>query len=238
MRTPLSLCLVLATACGGGADASRVDSARPGAATATRPPRPAPAGPEDRAPLAPRPGARALRVRLARDTSTFGAGALVATFPGGDSVQVADSAVRAWRLGDGTLVAWSGLDGAGGYEGEGQSLSLLDVATGARRRVLADYFVVRDVTLAQDGTARALVVHMTDGGVGSLHVAVVDPARGTVFRVTNARARVLGPRIVVESFGDGEHPVTMTDPRTPIRRDTLAVAALGAMPVLLVPRTY
>lgn len=242
LLVPRLLPLALCAACGGGGDAAPRDAAPPAAlpsrtGDSTVATRPAAQSPGALAPLAVPAGARAVAVRVARDTSVYGTGAAWARLAGGDSVRLADSAVRAWRTGDGTLVAWSGTDGAGGFENEGQSLTVADLARGTRTRVLADWFTVTGVEEARRGEARALLVHMMDGGRGSLHVAVVDPARGTVFRATNARGTVAGDRIVVESFGDGEEPVTRTDRRTPLRRDTFDPATVPTMPVVIVPHS-
>jgi hypothetical protein len=236
---PLALCV----ACGGGGDAARPDSAiatpaaAPRTGDSTVAARPAASAPGALAPLPLPAGARATAARVARDTTAYGTGAAWARLAGGDSVRLADSALRVWRVGDGTLVAWSGTDGAGGYENEGQSLTVADLARGTRTRVLADWFTVADVAEARSGEARALLVTMMDGGRGSMHVAVVDPARGTVFRTMNARGAVQGGRIVVESFGDGEEPVTRGDRRTPLRRDTFDPATVATMPVLVVPHS-
>ena len=187
--------------------------------------------------LAARPGALAARIVVRRDTSTFGVGAAVVTLASGDTVTVADSAVRAWKLGDGRLVAVSGLDGAGGYENEGQSLTVIDLQTGERRRVVADYFAIIDVQVLAAGATRALLVHMRDGGVGSMHVTVVDPDRGQIFRTTNALGRVTGDGIVVTSYGDTEEPVVPGDRRVPLRTDTIPATAIDTMSLLVIPRS-
>lgn len=228
----------LLAACGDAPRSGAGDGAAPAAVSpAPRAPVPPPALPGALAPLPAHAGATATAVRVARDTTTFGTGPAWVRLSTGDSLQVADSAFRAWRLGDGALVAWSGLDGAGGFENEGQSLTVLDVATGRRQRVVADYFMIEDVTEVRDGAARALVVHMQDGGRGAVHVAVVDPARGTVFRATNARATANGATIVVDSFEDTDRPATRGDRRTPTRRDTIAVASVAGRGVVTVPRS-
>ncbi len=187
--------------------------------------------------LPPRADARARRIDVRRDTTTFGTGPAVVTLTTGDTLVVADSAARAWVMGDGSLVAVSGLDGAGGYENEGQSLTVIDLVAGTRRRVVADYFqIVRVELLRADGRA-ALLVHMRDGGQGSLHVTVVDPDRGQVFRSRNALGRIAGDRILVSGFGDGETAVDFGDRRTPLRVDTLTTAAVDTLSLLVVPRS-
>ncbi len=184
-----------------------------------------------------RPDAVVARIVVRRDTSTFGVGPAVVTLASGDTLVVSDSAYRVWKLGTGSLVAVSGLDGAGGYENEGQSLTVIDVATGARRRVLSDYFTIVKVELLESGGRRALLVHMRDGGQGGLHVSVVDPKRGQVFRALHAFGRIAGDRIVVAGFGDGDVPVDFGDKRTPLRVDSLSVATVATLSLLVVPRS-
>ena len=181
-------------------------------------------------------GAAVASIAVRRDTSAFSTGRAVVRFVSGDTLVVADSAFRAWKL-TGTLVAVSGLDGAGGYENEGQSLTVIDVATGRRRRVVADYFqIVRVEAVEADGHV-ALLVHMRDGGQGSLHVTIVDPERGPVFRALHARGRIDGGRMLVSGYGDSDTPVDFGDTRVPLRVDTIAVATLGARSLLVVPRS-
>ncbi|HYW52180.1 MAG TPA: hypothetical protein VE861_16305, partial [Gemmatimonadaceae bacterium] len=186
--------------------------------------------------LPPRAGARVVSVTVRRDTNTFGTGAAVVTLASGDTVVVGDSAVRAWRLADASMVAVSGLDGAGGYENEGQSLTVIDIASGTRRRVVADYFAIVRVEAVQDGGRSALLVHMRDGGRGALHVTVVDPRRGQVFRAQNAVGRISASTILVSGFGDSEIAADFGDPRTPLRVDSLTLEAIDTMPLIVVPR--
>jgi hypothetical protein len=192
--------------------------------------------PKARVSLTPMAGARAVAIGVRRDSTVFGTGSAVATFANGDSVVVSDSALRAWTLGDGRFVAVSGLDGAGGFSNEGQSLTVIDLETGTRKRVVSDYFVILDVKLLESAGRRALLVQMRDGAIGSLHVTIVDAARGQVFRETNALARIDGARIVVREFGDGTVPVSMRETRTPVRVDTIPVTAIDTMSLLVIPR--
>jgi hypothetical protein len=228
---PLLTVLIAATACRGGETPppQQGDTTAPRQSTV-------PELPVDRPSLAPRVGARATRVAVRRDTTSFSIGPAVVTLASGDTLVVSDSAVRAWRLGDGQWVAVSGLDGAGGYENEGQSLTLIDVEAGTRRRVVSDYFAIIGVTLVEDAGRRALLVRMRDGGTGSLHMTVVDPDRGQVFRATNARAEAISGAIVVRSYGDGETPVTANDARTPLRIDTIPLMAVDSLGLLVLPR--
>jgi len=192
--------------------------------------------PEAREPLIARPGARARRIEVRRDSSTFGTGAAVVTLMSGDTAVVSDSAVRAWTLGDGARVVVSGLDGAGGYENEGQSLTVIDLATGTRRRVVADYYEIVKVEMVEAGGHAALLVHMRDGGLGSLHVAVVDPRRGTVFRTRNAIGRIVNGSVLVAGYGDSDTAVDFGDRRTPLRVDSLTTSAVDTLSLIVVPR--
>lgn len=196
-----------------------------------------PVMPQQLAPLPARPGVTVVRIAVRRDSTTFGVGRAVVTLTSGDTVVVCDSAYRAWTLGNGSLVAVSGLDGAGGYENEGQSLTVIDVAAGTRRRVVADYFTIVRVQLLEGDGHRALLVHMRDGGHGSLHVTVVDPARGQVFRELNALGRISGSRILVAGYGDGEQAVEFGDRRTPLRVDSLSAAVVDTLSLMVVPRS-
>ena len=114
---------------------------------------------------------------------------------------------------------------------------MIDLASGSRRRVLADYYQIVQVEMvAADGHA-ALLVHMRDGGQGSLHVAVVDPKRGVVFRTRNAIGSIADGRILVAGYGDSDTPVDFGDRRTPLRVDTLTAAAVDTLSLMVVPRS-
>ena len=237
--SPAALSLLLAALVAGatGCSGARSDGEPSTAETsAARPPTVVAVMPQQLEPLRVRPGAAVSRIVVRRDTTTFGVGAAVVTLESGDSVVVSDSAFRVWTLGRGSLVAVSGLDGAGGYENEGQSLTLIDLSTGARRRVVADYFQIVRVELMEVGGQQAVLVHMRDGGQGSLHVTVVDPKRGQVFRSLHATARIVNDQILVSGFGDSEQPVVFGDARTPLRVDTITAPSVGTRPLLVVPR--
>lgn len=223
------------TACGGGEPQAATPADTRDSAPAARGAPIEPVLPRQLEGLTPRAGAIVARVAVRRDTTTFGTGPAVVTLTTGDTLVVSDSAIRVWALG-GALVAISGLDGAGGFENEGQSLTVIDVAAGSRRRVLSDYFVIVRVERIASPGRTPLLVHMRDGGRGSLHVSVVDARRGAVFRTLNALGRVDGDRAIVSGFGDGERPVEFGDRRTPLRVDTIPAAAIDTLPLLVVPR--
>jgi hypothetical protein len=232
LRGGAALAATLLSACGGQRDAPPPAESATGAPSATVPVLPA-----QLEPIAPRAGVTVARVEVRRDSSTFSLGPAVAHLAGGDSVVLSDSAYRAWLLAPSGLVAYSALDGAGGFENEGQSLTVVDLTTGARRRVVADYFPILRVALLESAGQRAVLVHMRDGGQGSLHVTVVDPARGQVFRATNALGRIESGRILVSGYGDSDTPVEFGDRRTPLRVDTITVDRVRTLPLLVVPRS-
>ena len=226
---------IAATGCVSKPDAERPKV--PAESAVVRGPDAVPVMPKQLDPLSARPGATVAGIAVRRDTTSFGVGRAVVTLTSGDTVVVSDSAYRAWSLGKTSLVAVSGLDGAGGYENEGQSLTVIDVAAGTRRRVVADYFPIVRVQLLESDGHRALLVHMRDGGHGSLHVTVVDPSRGQVFRELNALGRIDGMRILVAGYGDGDQAVEFGDRRTPLRVDSLSAAMVAARSLMVVPRS-
>src|SRR5450432_797074 len=101
---------------------------------------------------------------------------------GGTEKKIADVALQAWMIEGGRQVLYSGRDGAGGYENEGESLHLYDASTGKQRKILSAYFVITRVEELMTSSGKtALLVMMTDGGLGASHLAVVNPKRGEVF---------------------------------------------------------
>src|SRR6185369_11885330 len=100
----------------------------------------------------------------------------------GTEKKVTDQAQQAWIINDGRHVVFSSSEGAGGFENEGQSLHLYDVATDKQKRIMSHYFMVQTVKeVVTSKNKRALLVTMEDGGLGASYVAVVDPWRGEVF---------------------------------------------------------
>jgi hypothetical protein len=118
--------------------------------------------------------------------------------------KIADVALKAWIIEGGRHVLYSGRDGAGGYENEGQSLHLYDASTGKQRKILSTYFVITSVEELKTGSGKtALLVKMTDGGLGASHLSVVDPKRGEVFFTGGAEVEARGGgAIVVGSYQD------------------------------------
>ena len=100
----------------------------------------------------------------------------------GKEMKIADEALAAWLINGGRQVVYSGRDGAGGFENEGQSLRVYDAQSGKTKKVLSEYVGVDKVTdVKTSGGKIALLVEMVDGGLGASYLAVVDPLRGEVF---------------------------------------------------------
>ena len=130
----------------------------------------------------PAPGASPVitSTRVAVEAGTY-SGPLYVTV-GGKETKIAADAIAAWIIDNGRKVVYSGRDGVGGYENEGQSLRVYDARTGRHRKVMAEYFEVDDVTeVAVGGNKTALLVTLSDSGLGASYLAVVDPTRGEVF---------------------------------------------------------
>jgi len=101
---------------------------------------------------------------------------------GKSECRLSEKALKAWIVGGGKKVVFSTPGGAGGYENEGQSLQLYDLASDTQRAVLSEYFAITGVEEVRTrGGREALIVEMRDGGLGASHIAVVDPNRGEVF---------------------------------------------------------
>lgn len=126
------------------------------------------------------------------EPSYYQYGPLYATI-GGRERKIADEAAMAWIIHGGLQVVYSGRDGTGGFENEGQSLRIYDVRTGKRRKILAEYVMIdKVVEVITSSHKSALIVEMSDGGIGASYLAIVDPTRGEVF--SRNLAKVLSRR--------------------------------------------
>ena len=136
-------------------------------------------GVETRA-VAQRRQLRASEFRLEKLDGTLG-NRLYITVNGRER-KISNQALDAWLIDDGKSVAYSGLDGSGGFENEGQSLRIFDVRTGRTRKVLSEYVGIVALMPVKLSTGQlALLIKMADGGLGASYFAVVDPKRGEVF---------------------------------------------------------
>lgn len=157
---------------------------------------------------------RAASVRIHRPAGEL-TGPVIAMIDG-QECRIADNAWNAWLIRGGQSVVYSGTDGAGGFEDEGQSLWRYDVATGRYGKLMTEFFSVEKVVEARSASGKlALLVTMADGGLGAPHVAVVDPDRGQVWRQRVARiVGIRNGRIAVAVFD----PDTIGQPKPVIRR--------------------
>src|SRR3982751_2367722 len=97
------------------------------------------------------------------DTSEYFFGPLYATI-GGRERKIADEAIKAWIIQGGLSVVYTGRDGSGGFENEGQSLRIYDARTGQHRKIMSEYFEVSDIKEVTTSTNKtALLVEMEDG---------------------------------------------------------------------------
>ena len=123
---------------------------------------------------------RATAFRIEKQNEVYG-GRLFITI-GGKQRKIYDSASEAWITNGGKEVVFSGADGAGGFENEGQSLRIYDVNTRKIRKIMSAYFFVLGLTEVKlSSGANMLLVRMGDGGLGASYFAAVDPKRGEVF---------------------------------------------------------
>ena len=124
----------------------------------------------------------------------------------GTEKKITDQAQRAWIINLGRHVVYSSSEGAGGYENEGQSLHLYNVATGDHKQIMSEYFMVDKVKEVVTSTKkRALLVTMEDGGLGASYIAVVDPWRGEIFFRRWARIlSVKGDSIVLGFYKEND----------------------------------
>ncbi len=129
----------------------------------------------------------ATSVRVDRIKDGSGLGRVIAQIDGRRQT-ITECAWNAWIIAQGRVIVYSGTDGAGGYENEGQSLWRYDVTTGMRRKLMTEVFAIQKVVEARARSGKSpLLVTMADGGLGAPHVAVTDPLRGEVWRHRVAR---------------------------------------------------
>src|SRR5262245_39184037 len=154
---------------------------------------------------------------------------------GGTEKKITDQAQQAWIINRGQHVVYSSSEGAGGYENEGQSLHLYDVATGKQKRIMSHYFMVQTVKeVVTSKNKRALLVTMEDGGLGASYVAVVDPWRGEVF--FRRWARILadkGDTIVLGFYKEEDWGELEASKVRPYKRERHNLNSLLVRPVIV-----
>lgn len=113
----------------------------------------------------------------------------------GKQQKIAEQANDVWIINDGKQVVYSGRDGAGGFENEGQSLKIYDVNTGKTRKIMSEYTIVMGLSAKRLSNGQdVLLVRLEDGGLGASYFVVVDPKRGQVLSRNGAE--------IIETKGD------------------------------------
>lgn len=154
----------------------------------------------------------AARLRLEKHPHDFGHDLFITV--NGRERKVTTKALHAWIIDDGRSVIYSGADGSGGFENEGQSLRIYDVRTGSIRKVLSEYvgvWAVQEVRLSNGQLA--LLVNMADGGLGGSYFAVVDPKRGQVMYRRWAEVTAIDGDRITLAFYRADDWETINEPR-------------------------
>lgn len=148
---------------------------------------------------------KAQSVRVDKGKDQYGP---VIVMVGGHEDKIADESSGAWLINGNKAVVYTGRDGAGGYENEGQSLYRFDLSTGRRTKLLAEvYHINKVVEVLSRKDHSLLLVSMTDGGLGAPHAAIARSSGGMVWRSPFARfVRVTNGRVVVQQLKRGEAP--------------------------------
>ena len=101
----------------------------------------------------------AARVARAEDQMT---GPVYVTV-GGKETKIANAGVDSWIIQGGRQVVYSGRDGSGGFENEGQSLYIYNARTARLRKIMSEYVFVDTVTEVTTSTGKtALLIKMSD----------------------------------------------------------------------------
>lgn len=159
----------------------------------------------------------ATNVRVELSPSGY-SGSLYATINGRER-KIVETVVGAWSIQGGRKIVYSNRDGAGGYENEGMSLYVYDVGTGKQRKVMSEYYMVDKVTEATTSLGKtALLVEMSDGGLGASYTAIVDPNRGEVFfrRFTKILSHA-GDRVVLGHYTENDWSEMVENNNTSIK---------------------
>ena len=128
------------------------------------------------------PAARARASSFRIDESGTPRGGKLYITVAGRERKIYNEAFDAWLVNNGRDVVFSSHDGAGGFENEGQSLRIYNVAIRSIRRILSEIVGINAVQEVKTTTGRTvLLVAMSDGGLGGSYFAVVDPKRGEIF---------------------------------------------------------
>ena len=161
---------------------------------------------------------RATKFRLERHPQDLASDLFITV--NGRERKVTTQALHAWIIDDGRSVIYSGMDGSGGFENEGESLRIYDVRTGGLRKILSEYVAVWAVQEVRLSTGQlALLVSMADGGLGGSHFAVVDPKRGQVMYRRWAEVTKIDDDRITLAFYKEDDWEKINEPRRPDEGD-------------------
>ncbi len=124
--------------------------------------------------------------------------------------KIADAVSKAWIVNDGKEVVYSRRkDGAGGFENDGESLRIYNLATGKTRKILSEYVGVDAVMDTRLSTGEStLLVRMSDGASSVSYFAVVNPIRGEVlYRALAELTEINGDQITLAFYGENDWDV-------------------------------
>lgn len=100
----------------------------------------------------------------------------------GKKLKISESARKALIINKGKDVIFTSDDGAGGFENEGQSLWIYNVRQKQKQKILSAFFMIDALAEKKLSNGKtAILVKMSDGGLGASYFSVVDPTRGEVF---------------------------------------------------------
>lgn len=133
-------------------------------------------------------------------------GELSITVDGKEKI-ISDHTDNAWIINEGKEIVYSGSDGAGGFENEGQSLWIYNAKYDRKQKILSAYFMIDAFGEKRLSNSKlALLVKMSDGGLGASYFAVVDPTRGEVFFRQQAELlEISGDKITLGFYNDWEN---------------------------------
>jgi hypothetical protein len=157
-------------------------------------------------------------------------------------VTVTDQAFSAWVVADGRYLAWSGPDGNGGEDDEGQGLHLYDPASGHSQKLSAESLLITNVESMVDSQGQlGLLMRLGHGDAPDDPVgfAVVSPAKGVVYREPLAELLARGDNEITVGFYHplqfehefGEDGVALPrGPIEPLWKETLQLDEVLARP--------
>lgn len=124
----------------------------------------------------------------------------------GKEITISDYSNEAWIVEKGKAIVFTGADGQGGYENEGQSLWMYNAVTKQKSKILSHYYMINafgERTLSNGKTV--FLVKMSDGGLGASYISVIDPERGEVFSRQQAEfIEIKGDKVTIGFYKEGD----------------------------------